>query len=72
MAQAMLSVSTGGPGTTFGGQISPLFIQKNPNPWQTWSYKGWGAQTQPMWVPILLKDIKGCLCSPQKAIIIQG
>lgn len=43
MAQAMLSMSTGGAGTAFGGQISPLFIQKTPNPRQTWSYKGWGG-----------------------------
>lgn len=62
----------GGAGTAFGGQISPLFIQKTPNPWQTRSYKGCGVQTEPVWVPILLKDTEGCLCSPQKAIVIQG
>lgn len=71
MAQAMLSVqhvSTGGSGTAFGGQISLLFIQKPPSPCQTRSYKAWGVQTQ----PTLLKDIEECLCSPQKAIVIQG
>lgn len=69
MGQATLSVqreSTGGAGTAFGAQISPLFIQKIPNPRHTQSHRGCGAQTQPPVGPHpSSRTLKGA-CAPHK------